>query len=208
MALVAATVVLAHGPVNGVEPEAQATAPLAGAAAGQSMPAPDAETAVAEAIGAGTVLKEMTMDQVLSARGEPLRKQVIPPDAALWHYADGEVAFSSGRVSYVDLDPPQRQEALAPPSPKAAAPRRIEKGAAAKAAQSADTAKVHAPGDGFLALRSEPTIRRGKRVLKIPHGTELTLGECVTRRDDGGWCRTSYQGRTGWVAEQFLVRIK
>jgi len=85
---------------------------------------------------------------------------------------------------------------------------RIEKDAAAKAAQSAGTARVHTPGDGFLALRSEPTIRRGKRVLKIPHGTELTLGECVTRRDDGRWCRTGYQGRTGWVAEQFLVRIK
>jgi uncharacterized protein YraI len=85
---------------------------------------------------------------------------------------------------------------------------RIEKDAAAKAAQSAGTARVDTPGDGFLALRSEPTIRRGKRVLKIPHGTELALGECVTRRDDGRWCRTGYQGRTGWVAEQFLVRIK
>ena len=208
MALLAAAVVLAHDPVNGTEPEAQATPPLAGAAAGQTTPALDAETAVAEAIGAGTVLKEMTMDQVLSARGEPLRKQVIPADAELWHYADGEVAFSSGRVSYVDLDRAQRREALAPPSPKAPAPGRTEKDAAAKATQRADTARVDTPGDGFLALRSEPTIRRGKRVLKIPHGTELTLGECVMRRDDGGWCRTGYQGRTGWVAEQYLVRIK
>ena len=208
MALLAAAVVLAHGLVNGAEPEAQATAPLAGAAAGQSTPAPDNETVVAVAIGAGTVLKEMTVDQVLSARGEPLRKQVIPPDAELWHYADGEVALSSGRVSYVDLDRAQRREEPAPQSPKAAAPRRTEKDAAARAAQRADTAKVDTPGDGFLALRSEPTIRRGKRVLKIPHGTELTLGECVRRRDDGGWCRTGYQGRTGWVAEQFLVRLK
>jgi hypothetical protein len=110
MALLAAAVVLALGRVNGAEPEAQATSPLAGAAAGQSTPAPDAETTLAEAIGAGTVLKEMTVDQVLSARGEPLRKQVIPPDAELWHYADGEVAFSSGRISYVDLDRAQRRE--------------------------------------------------------------------------------------------------
>ena len=102
----------------------------------------------------------------------------------------------------------QRRKEPASPSPKAPAPGRTEKDAAAKATQRADTARVDTPGDGFLALRSEPTIRRGKRVLKIPHGTELTLGECVTRRDDGGWCRAGYQGRTGWVAEQFLVRIK
>ena len=61
---------------------------------------------VAEAILAGEVLREMTMEQVLLARGEPERKEVIPPDAALWHYPGGEVAFSGGKVSYVSLAPP------------------------------------------------------------------------------------------------------
>lgn len=58
---------------------------------------------VAEAILAGNVVKGMSMEQVRLARGEPIRKDVIPPDAELWHYPAGEVAFSAGRVSYVSL---------------------------------------------------------------------------------------------------------
>ena len=58
---------------------------------------------IADAMLAGTVVKEMTMEQVLFLRGAPTRKEVIPPDAELWHYAAGEVAFSGGKVSYVSL---------------------------------------------------------------------------------------------------------
>ncbi len=60
-------------------------------------------TEVADAILAGTVVKEMTMKQVLEACGAPIRKEIIPPDAELWHYPNGEVAFSGGKVSYVSL---------------------------------------------------------------------------------------------------------
>lgn len=68
----------------------------------------------ADAILAGNVVKEMTMEQVQLARGAPARKEVIPPDAELWHYAAGEVAFSGGKVSYVSLaakteSPPARR---------------------------------------------------------------------------------------------------
>jgi hypothetical protein len=45
----------------------------------------------------------MSMDDVVRSRGEPLRKEVIPPDAELWYFDDGEVAFSSGLVSYASL---------------------------------------------------------------------------------------------------------
>jgi hypothetical protein len=68
---------------------------------------------IAEAILAREVLREMTIEQVLAARGEPQRKEVIPPDAELWHYPDGEVALSGGKVSYVSL---------AVPAPPAASP--------------------------------------------------------------------------------------
>ena len=68
----------------------------------------------AEAILSGTVLKDMTMEQVRLARGEPTRKEVIPPDAELWHYPGGEVAFSAGKVSYVSL----AAKPAAPPSPR------------------------------------------------------------------------------------------
>ena len=67
---------------------------------------------IADAILAGTVLREMTREQVVLARGEPTRKEVIPPDAELWHYPGGEVAFSGGKVSYVSL--PERPEQTPP----------------------------------------------------------------------------------------------
>jgi hypothetical protein len=57
----------------------------------------------ADAILAGIVLKGMTKEQVLIARGAPERKEVIPADAELWHYRAGEVAFSGGRATYVEL---------------------------------------------------------------------------------------------------------
>jgi hypothetical protein len=148
----------------------------------------------------------MTTEEVLSARGEPLRKESIPPDAELWHYAEGEVAFSQGAVTYVALD-----RAPAPSTPSQGATR--EGAVTEKPSQEPpekphgpDTARVHTPGDGFLALRSEPTIRSGRRILKIPHGTRVTLGECVSRPSDGRWCRTRFKGQSGWVFDRYLVR--
>ncbi len=58
---------------------------------------------IADAILAGAVVKGMSTELVLLVRGEPARREVIPPDAQLWHYADGEVAFAEGKVSYVSL---------------------------------------------------------------------------------------------------------
>ena len=70
-----------------------------------------------------------------------------------------------------------------------------------------ESVMVNTPGDGYLALRSEPSAQRGQRLLKIPHGTMLTLGRCVAvAGDDRRWCRTSYAGKTGWVFERYLRR--
>jgi hypothetical protein len=80
-----------------------ADAEPAGASTPESGADADVDPNILAAIQAGTVLKDMTMAQVLQARGEPTHKEVIPPDAELWHYADGEVAFSEGKVSYVSL---------------------------------------------------------------------------------------------------------
>ncbi|NEX16818.1 MAG: hypothetical protein C1943_09355 [Halochromatium sp.] len=68
----------------------------------------------AQAIAAGTVLEQMSMEQVLQIRGEPNQKEVIPPDAELWRYAEGEVAFSVGKVTYVSLTPNVRAPAPRP----------------------------------------------------------------------------------------------
>ncbi len=140
------------------------------------------------------------MEQVVSARGEPTRKDLIPPDAELWHYADGEVAFSQGKVSYADLE----TTPVAPAASPQVSPNQDAEPAAR--ADASSVATVHTPGDGFLALRSEPTTRRGKRLVKIPHATVLTLGECVKPPGDGRWCRTTFQGQTGWVFERYLVQ--
>ena len=66
-------------------------------------------------------------------------------------------------------------------------------------------AQVNAPGDGFLALRSEPSASKGSRLAKIPHGTVLTLGECVGAPGQDHWCRTAFRGQSGWVFERYLI---
>ena len=56
---------------------------------------------IVDPLKAGPVVSGMTMEQVLSVRGAPTRKEVIPPDMELWHYPASEVAFQNGKVSYV-----------------------------------------------------------------------------------------------------------
>jgi len=82
-------------PTEAVETQEENTATNASAA--------ELEANFAEAISRGEVLIGMSMDDVVRSRGEPLRKEVIPPDAELWYFDDGEVAFSSGLVSYASL---------------------------------------------------------------------------------------------------------
>jgi TPR repeat protein len=56
---------------------------------------------IVDPLKAGPVVSGMTMEQVLSVRGAPTHKEVIPPDMELWHYPASEVAFQNGKVSYV-----------------------------------------------------------------------------------------------------------
>lgn len=66
--------------------------------------------------------------------------------------------------------------------------------------------RVNSPRAGFLALRSEPSTQSGFRVDKIPHGTELILGDCITTPTKDHWCKTRYLGKTGWILERYLKR--
>jgi hypothetical protein len=77
---------------------------------------------------------------------------------------------------------------------------------ASRPSGSASEATVNAPGDGFLALRSEPSTKRGRRLAKIPHGTRLTLQRCDVAADGYHWCRTTFEGQMGWVADRYLSR--
>lgn len=71
--------------------------------------------------------------------------------------------------------------------------------------------RVNAPGDGFLALRSEPSDTEGERVERIPHGSFVEIQDCqkdqkTVSGKKGRWCMVSYQERTGWVFDAFLIR--
>jgi hypothetical protein len=71
----------------------------------------------------------------------------------------------------------------------------------------AQNAVVNTPGDGFPALRSEPSTQQGSRLARIPHGTELELGECVRTSPTQRWCRTGYRGQHGWVLDTYVIRV-
>lgn len=70
------------------------------------------------------------------------------------------------------------------------------------------TARANSPGDGFLALRSEPNSETGYRIAKIPHGAALTVYECPTASNvgkiPGRWCRVNYGGQSGWAFDGFI----
>lgn len=75
---------------------------------------------------------------------------------------------------------------------------------------SGTTAWVNSPGDGFLALRSNPSSDVGYRILQIPHGASVRVLGCqnfsqrVAGRS-GRWCNVSYGGSTGWAFDGWLV---
>jgi hypothetical protein len=218
-ALLLAALAFGQGTVHATGPDAQEAASPAVAGPEESAPAEESPeqarwrelaqqhgTEIADAIVGRVVLRGMTSVQVALARGVPARKDVIPPDAELWYYPDGEVAFAEGKVSYVDLHKRQIQAIPSRPASKGEAIPEVERPLVPEEQQVSDTATVHTPGDGFLALRSDPTSRKGKRLVKIPHGTRLTLGECVNQPYDGRWCRTSFRGVVGWVSDRYLAR--
>lgn len=72
------------------------------------------------------------------------------------------------------------------------------------------TARVAPTNDGFLSLRTEPSVKTGTQLVKIPSGSTVTLENCeknyVTidgRR--GRWCMVSYSGEIGWAFDAWLV---
>ncbi|QQS33814.1 MAG: SH3 domain-containing protein [Acidobacteriota bacterium] len=76
--------------------------------------------------------------------------------------------------------------------------------------RTATTAWVNSPGDGFLALRSDPSADVGYRILQIPHGAEVRVISCQDRSiriggRSGRWCRVRYDGTTGWAFDGWLV---
>lgn len=81
----------------------------------------------------------------------------------------------------------------------------------AKTPPKISTAVVNSPNDGFLALRTLPNHKTGKRIAKIPHGASISINSCRAKRvkigkRTGRWCRVSYKGKSGWVFDAWLRR--
>lgn len=71
------------------------------------------------------------------------------------------------------------------------------------------TASVKPTSDGFLSLRTEPSVKTGTQLVKIPSGSTVNLENCEknyvtidSRR--GRWCMVTYNNQTGWVFDAFL----
>lgn len=76
--------------------------------------------------------------------------------------------------------------------------------------QTGNTARVNSPGDGFLALRSEPNSETGYRIAQIPHGADVNVSGCQSYSvkigsRTGRWCQISYGGQSGWAFDAWLV---
>ncbi len=71
------------------------------------------------------------------------------------------------------------------------------------------TARVNSPGDGFLALRTEPSSETGERITKIPHGATVTVVGCPRPSNvgkmRGRWCQITYNGQSGWAFDAFMI---
>lgn len=72
------------------------------------------------------------------------------------------------------------------------------------------TAYANSPRDGFLSLRSHPSIKEGRRLVQIPHNAAITIFDCpATPRTTvdgvpGSWCTAEYEGVRGFVFDAYL----
>ncbi len=66
---------------------------------------------------------------------------------------------------------------------------------------------VNSPDDGFLALRSNPSSKNGRLLIKIPHSTRLVLGECLPISGNEKWCKATYDNKNGWVSARYVQII-
>lgn len=72
-------------------------------------------------------------------------------------------------------------------------------------------ARVASTADGFLSLRTEPSVKTGVQIVKIPTDSVVNLsGKCQNpgRTADGKtgrWCFVTYNNQTGWVFDSYLI---
>lgn len=109
-----------------------------------------------------------------------------------------------------ELESLKKQIANQKNPPKNDSPTRPVSNSNASSAPVIQTARANSPNDGFLALRSIPDSETGAQLAKIPHGTNLEIVGCqknetqIPGKRRGRWCRTNYNGQSGWVFDAFL----
>jgi len=74
----------------------------------------------------------------------------------------------------------------------------------------APLARVAPSNDGFLSLRTEPSVKTRTQLVKIPSGASIKLENCeknYTTIDGrrGRWCMVSYAGEIGWAFDAWLI---
>jgi hypothetical protein len=72
------------------------------------------------------------------------------------------------------------------------------------------TARVNSPNDGFLALRDRPDSDGGERLVKIPHGSIVTIENCQRNKvviggRSGRWCFITWGDYEGYVFDAWLI---
>ncbi|MBA2737391.1 MAG: hypothetical protein H0U50_11475 [Pyrinomonadaceae bacterium] len=72
------------------------------------------------------------------------------------------------------------------------------------------TARVAPSNDGFLSLRTEPSVKTGTQLIKIPSGATVNLENCEKNYKtidgrSGRWCMVSYAGEIGWAFDAWLI---
>ena len=75
---------------------------------------------------------------------------------------------------------------------------------------SAPTGRVAQTNDGFLSLRTEPSVKTGTQLIKIPSGATVELENCEKNQTTidgrrGRWCLVTYAGETGWAFDAWLI---
>ena len=109
-----------------------------------------------------------------------------------------------------ELESLKKQIANQKTQPKNDSPTRPFPNGNSSSAPITQTARANSPNDGFLALRSLPDSEAGSRLAKIPHGTNLEIIGCqkneiqLSGKRRGRWCRTTFEGQSGWVFDAFL----
>jgi cytoskeletal protein RodZ len=72
------------------------------------------------------------------------------------------------------------------------------------------TARVAQSNDGFLSLRTEPSVKTGTQLVKIPSGATVELHDCQREYQTidgrrGRWCMISFEGEMGWAFDAWLI---